>query len=337
MTSLWSSDIHLNEVPRDRYRWDILPWLDDTATELKADFIGLAGDTTDAKDRHPASLVNRLTDFFASSPNRWVVLAGNHDMISADTPFFRYLRHLDNVTFVYKPKITKLPVDGTTLQDVLFLPATKEWQTLWQPFLEYHYDYIFMHGTFAGTQTETGFELPGIPVDYVPPDSYGRLYSGDVHSPGPIFERAEYIGAPYRTHFGDTYTPRVVFLGRDGANDIHPPLKSRHLVTVRGGLEPAEWVEVKEGDQVKLRVRLKRNEFPEWRKIKSETLRIADAQGWEVCGIELVEVKTTRRRLGDPPDTQPVKKTPEEIVRDYAALQKLKAPDLEYGLTFLKG
>jgi DNA repair exonuclease SbcCD nuclease subunit len=336
LTSLWSSDLHLNEVPRDSFRWDILPWLERTALNLKVDFIGLAGDTVDTKDRHPASLVNRLTDFFAKSKNQWVILPGNHDYIDPNTPFFRYLSHFPNVSWINEPTKAVLPVDDIG-RNVLLLPATKEWGRLWPKHLEQAYEYIFMHGTFAGTKSETGFELPGIPVEFFGSASFDYLYSGDIHTPGKISDGMYYIGAPYRVHFGDTYNPRVLHIGQSTTKDLVPPLKSRHVAVVRKAEDLVKFGEIEPEDQVKIRVRLKRSEFPEWRTIRSEIVAEAERLKWEICGVELLELTSVRRRVDGPQESESIRKGPEDYVRDYAKTQKLKQPVIDYGLKLLRG
>src|SRR5271156_1934363 len=112
MTSLWTSDIHLDGSPKNSYRWDILDWLETTALARKVDFIGINGDLTEAKDKHPASVVNRVVEFLAKSKNQWVVNTGNHDFIDPITPFFGFLRHFANVRWIRKPTVIKLPVAG---------------------------------------------------------------------------------------------------------------------------------------------------------------------------------------------------------------------------------
>lgn len=336
MTSIWSSDLHLNDVPRDSYRWEILPWLEKEATSRGVDFVGLAGDLTDAKDRHAASLVNRVADFLATSKVRWLIVTGNHDFIDPLTPFFRFLGHLPNVQWIVGPYVTQLPVDDRSCKTLL-LPATRDWETEWASHLGGVYDYIFMHGTFAGTKSENGFELPGIERTFFADTTFGRLYAGDIHTPGLIEEGMEYIGAPYRVHFGDTYTPRAIYLGKQSCN-MHPPMRSRHVVVVRGPQDLEKFEEVAEGDQVKLRVRLKRSEFPDWRKIRSEIVVGAESLGWEICGIELLAMSPVRRRLQEgPQENQQLRKTPGEHLREYATAQKWKESVIEYGLSLLGG
>lgn len=335
MTSLWSSDLHLNEVSRDQYRWEILTWLEKRALELGVDFIGLGGDTCDAKDRHPASLVNRLTDFFGKSSAHWVILVGNHDYIDPNTPFFRYLDHFENVQLIYEPTVLHLPVaDKKT--STLLLPASRDWETLWPPNFENQYDHIFMHGTFAGTTSETGFVLPGIPVEFFGQANFNQLYSGDIHTPGVIADFMEYIGSPYRVHFGDVYQPRVLHIGKSKTVDLFPEMKSRHVALVRGPEDLENFEEVRPNDQVKIRVRLKRAELPEWRKIRAMVLAEAEHLEWEVCGIELLEVTTTRHRPGETLSDN-TRKSPEGYLRDYAEKQKWSKPIIDFGMTLLKG
>ncbi len=94
--------------------------------------------------------------------------------------------------------------------------------------------------------------------------------------------------------------------------------------------------EVQEGDQVKIRVRLKRSEFPEYRKIRSEILAEAEGTcGWQVCGIELLEMTTVRRRLDEPQVQDELAKTPEQYIRDYATAQKWREAEIKFGLKLL--
>src|SRR5579859_846583 len=225
MTSLWTSDIHLDGSPKNQYRFDILPWLENTALAKRVDFVGINGDLTEAKDKHPATLVNKIVEFFARSKNQWVLNTGNHDMISPDCPFFGFMNNLENVRWIRKPTSLKLPVAADYTQ-TLILPATKEWDTLWPPFFEGNksYPYIFVHATFDGTMTETGIRLSGIPTKLFPKKQYGRILAGDIHMPGEIADRIDYIGAPHRVYFGDTFTPRVLWISKAEIFDMYPGL-----------------------------------------------------------------------------------------------------------------
>lgn len=337
MSSVWASDLHLNDTQRDQYRWDLLPWLDELAFEKRVDFVGLAGDLTDAKDRHPASLVNRIGDFFAKSKNEWIIVAGNHDYISPDNPFFRFLDHFPNVTWVTNPWGEGIPVDSAR-RKTLFLPATRGWELVWGPYLNEKWEYIFCHGTFEGTTAENGFLLPGgIPRKPLL-DTGAMIFSGDIHTPQVLEERLEYIGCPYRVHFGDAFSPRVIYFARE-IEDIIPPMVSRHVVTIGRAEDLEKFPEVREGDQVKLRVRLRRAEFPNWRGLRSEIVAAAEALGWQVCGVELSERPSVRLKLSEPQETAPdqVRKEPEQYLRDYAAAQKWDATATEFGLTLLRG
>ena len=341
MSAILTSDLHLNSRSKDAYRWQILPWLDEKAHRRSVDLIIVTGDLTDDKDRHAGSLVNRIVEFLHNSKNQWVFVSGNHDYFDPNSPFFGFLNCLENVRWITKPRIMKLAVEDDYTR-CLLLPATKEWATEWPQFFEVQentYDYIFMHGTFEGTLSETGYALPGIPLSFFDPKRYGRIFAGDVHVPGKIGDRIESIGSPYRVRFGDTYTPRVINISDKGEQvDLHPNIPSRHVLNIRRPEDFDKFEEVCEGDQIKIRVRMKLADMIDWRNTRKEFQVAAERRGWFVHGIEPIAAPV-RRRLEDKPEegSRPNYKSPEDHVRDYVGRMKLGQPDLDFGLRLLQG
>jgi 3',5'-cyclic AMP phosphodiesterase CpdA len=338
MTSLVTADIHLDDVPKNQYRWGILPWLESEGNKREVDLIFVVGDVTDAKDRHSSRTVNRLFEFLANSANQWIFVQGNHDFYDPEWPFFGFLDHLENVRWIREPKIMNLPV-GKVYTKTLLLPATKEWETVWPPFLDKgKFPYVFLHGTFEGTLSETGYPLPGISKDFFDLDCVGRVYAGDVHVPGAVIPRIESLGSPHRVRFGDSYKPRVVYIGQNSIADLYPNMMMRHVVIVRNPDDLSKYPEVEPGDQVKIRVKIKRSEFPEWVKIRSTIGNAATALGWEVHGIELLELAPARRRLEEPGvESDTSHKTAREYLLDFATAQNLKKSVIDTGLRLLAG
>lgn len=341
MTALVTADVHLNDLPRDSYRWDILPWLEHEGFRLKVDIIIVVGDVTDAKDRHSAKLVNRLHDFLRKSANQWIFVTGNHDFIDPGCPFFGFLDSLDNVRWIREPIVLELPVAADYTRTLL-LPASKDWEAVWPAFIKRHnYPYIFLHGTFEGTLSETGFPLPGMPIDLFDPHRFGRIYAGDIHVPGNVAPRIESIGSPHRVRFGDKYRPRVVYIDKRQIVNLYPDTLMRHTIEIRRIADLKKFTE--EGpdeiiarDQVKIRVKIKRSEFPEWRNIRNDIQEAAEALGWEVAGVELLAFAAARQRLDE---DEPVGaangshyKSPRDYIVAHAAKHDLKGPALDVGL-----
>src|SRR5277367_5080261 len=99
MSVLITSDIHLTDNPRDKYRWNLLPWLGEQAKKYQVDKIFILGDLTDSKDRHSASLVNAFVTSIIKLASECpvILLKGNHDYIDENTPFFMFTNSLPNV------------------------------------------------------------------------------------------------------------------------------------------------------------------------------------------------------------------------------------------------
>jgi DNA repair exonuclease SbcCD nuclease subunit len=336
MTSIWTSDIHLDASTKNEYRFDILPWLESTALAKRVDFVGINGDLTEAKDKHPSTLVNRIVEFFARSKNQWVINVGNHDFYNPECPFFGFLRNFENIRIIQKPTAIKLPVAADYTR-TLILPSTKNWQELWSPYFEngLSYPYVFVHATFDGTTAETGFKLSGVPIKWFPRNQYGRVYAGDIHMPGPISKRMEYIGSPHRVYFGDTFDPRVIWISKKEIFDIYPGLTSRHVVVIRKVGDLKRYEEIRAGDQVKIRVRLRRSDFPEWVRIRKEIAEEAASLGWVSHGIEIKEL-IQREKLSEEVLAQAAKYMPPKArMLAYADTKGLSEAETKFGISLL--
>ena len=97
MSALITGDLHFSTNPQDEYRWGIFDWLCTKAEELQVQDLILLGDYTGPKDNHPAALVNRLTNEILNAASRFktvTMIAGNHDYVNPEIPFFMFLEHL---------------------------------------------------------------------------------------------------------------------------------------------------------------------------------------------------------------------------------------------------
>ena len=328
MTFLITSDTHFTATPRDEYRWGLFPWLRKMAKKHDAGDIIFCGDLTDAKDRHPSTLVNRLVeelDTLASNGISVWLLKGNHDYVDADNPFFDFLSKVPHIKFITKP--TEITIQE---ERFLFLPSTRDYDADWAG-LDVDAEYIFCHQTFDGSVAENGMELRGIPPGVFKSFS-GKVISGDIHVPQDINKQIKHVGSPYRIHFGDTFTPRVLLLKDGRFTDLHFPCISREVIVVRSA-EALDKYEFPEGTQVKIRVKLKRAEYPEWTNIRKQAAEVASRKGWQLCGLELVELTT---RVRDREIEVEETRTPETIVREYGKDRKLDKDMVEAGVDFLK-
>lgn len=332
MTALLTGDLHKTDNPRDEYRWELFPWLREQIEKYKVSNLFLLGDLTDAKDRHSATLVNRFADEIAKTSQLCSVdvIPGNHDSIDRACPFFEFLDHIPRVRFHLKKAFVDTPAGS-----FLLLPNTKNYKEEWDDVSDWfsRCKYILTHQTYDGAKAENGQELSGIPPSFFKAFK-GEVYSGDVHVPQRISKNIEHVGAPYRIHFGDSFSPRVLLVRKSGAESLATPFKKRELCVLRD-LRDMQKASYAVGSQIKARVLLKRSEYPEWPKLRKQIAKLASDRGWELCVIELAALKSQTREI-DADDETESSSTPEDILRLYAETKKLPKEIRAIGSDILK-
>lgn len=321
MTALLTSDVHMTASARDSYRWGLFDWLLEQAVKLKVHVLIINGDLTDAKDRHPASLADRLVRALAALGQvcQVVVLKGNHDYIDPLTPFFGFVELLPGVVFATEPVALDCRMADREVP-VLFLPSTANPEEDWAhlTFLS-DYDYIFCHQTFSGAVRDNGTKSEeGASVSLF--DGFtGKVYSGDIHVPQRV-GLVEYIGSPYRIDFGDSYTPRVIHIDAAGrTHNLHFPCPQKHLVEVSAENDVVHTMDGRvpnRGDQIKVRVTLKRADVVRWPEVRKNIQAHAEEHGYELFGPEL---RIAPEASVKAPGNAPQRRGWAEIVKDYAA------------------
>ncbi len=319
---LVSADWHLNDNPRDSYRHEWQKQLRDLIADHNVHTLVFLGDLTDEKDNHSAALVNGIVNHLTklhevlatcpvcggggfSSPGtgygdvcsecggqrknkrpQIFIMKGNHDYVNPECPFFKFTSALPDVTWINTPCIRK--IDGTRF---LFLPHTHNYQVDWAEIDFAKADMILAHNTFAGTVSESGQQLGGIPTTIFPKDV--PVISGDIHMPQDV-GCVTYVGSPYTVDFGDSFKPRVLLLDSDGTTKSIPctgPQK-RLVVATDAGNAISKLNAVK-GDIVKLRVALNPADKDQWPTIKRELFERATEMGVRLHAIEAIVDKPT--------------------------------------------
>jgi hypothetical protein len=278
MQKLICTDLHLTARPQDEYRWGIFPWLRKRATDSRAEAAFILGDLTEEKDKHPASLVNRLTREVRKLAKilEVFILKGNHDYKDPRHPFFGFLSYIPNVHFISKPAVIK---------NCLFLPHTRTPERDWVDLAPQSYEAVFVHQTFSGARAENGTKLDGLPVSM-----FKRfrcpIYSGDLHVPqevGPV----TYVGAPYHVRFGDGFTPRCLLVSGKKERDLHFKTLRKFKLTVRGPKRILKSKLIHEGDQVKIVIRLRREDMVLWQEKKAAVLKACQKRGLDVHDVDI--------------------------------------------------
>ena len=154
-------------------------------------------------------------------------------------------------------------------------------------------------------------------------------------SPKFVSKNIEYIGSPYRTRFGDTFDGRLIGLYADGTTwQLKFPGITKHLIEIRN-LEDLQKEEAfDEGDQVKVRVKLKRSEYALWPELRRSIKNLAVERGWELYGPDLVAFPTSPSASSAIASASIVE--PSAIFEAYGMKHKLTAETLNFGLSILK-
>jgi len=324
MTALVTADLHFTTNPHDEHRWGLLDWLCDNSKDV--DELLLLGDYTGPKDNHPAALVNRLKegiDKLAEHFGMVFMLYGNHDGLTADQPFWKFINQIKpNVYFINSPTYLELSIGKS-----LFVPAGTDWSKLNRINV---IEWIFTHATFEGSISETGFRLSGVPLEHV--ERLGvPVISGDIHKPQRIGQYVEYVGAPYHIRFGDQYLPRILRIGNGGdRSDLRypSPLKLVYDIT---SLADFKQLPINHNHQTKIRVHLDRGNLTEWPLIRDEIHQRSREAGWSNVRPELVLKPEGTAALQVASD----RKSPEQLVEDYATRHNASDRHIEVGKSLL--
>lgn len=342
LPALLTSDLHFVADPACEYRFALFPWLHRICKEERIKTLCILGDLVDRKDNHPAVLVNRIADAFewlhADTGVEIVIMTGNHDWLKEGEEFFKFLRHIDGVSYVTEPwehPDTQGPL-------AMFLPFSKHPMEAWKNLTSLEmYEYVFMHQTVAGSVASNGQHMPGEELPDIF-DGVNQIYSGDIHVPQvvqtPERIRVEYVGSPYHVHFGDNFTPRVVLLENNGNPvDLHVPdmprritVRARTLKELGAALKPT-----RSGDQVKIRLELTPEDRHAWSQLRRDALDMARWIGLQPHGIELVAIGGDGRRITHDRAQRLTRIDPEEALSRYVEDEELGGDALQIGMELL--
>jgi DNA repair exonuclease SbcCD nuclease subunit len=310
MSKLFFSDPHWTDNPLESYRFDFVDWLIPFFIPNNISQIYILGDLTEKKDRHSEWLINKIESIIYALSNyaEVFIITGNHDCISKST--FKFLGKYNNVNFYDEPEVD-------TDEDILFLPYTKTPTKDWEDFRNHWTDFkfILMHQTVDGSYTHNGYilssDLKSSYFDYAPGVT---IFSGDIHTPQKI-GNVEYIGSPYPVYFGDEQKGRVVIIRDDGTReDLAFPTIKRHMLNV-SSLEELKGVEIRENDQVKIRVILTQDSLHTYLNIKDDISTYIDEIGAKLVTIELTTMTSiTSGEIAKIEDTKSIKDYVEKMV-----------------------
>ena len=282
-------DLHLTDRPSDSYRFKIFNWI--AKQQKKYDVTGtyLLGDLTDQKDRHSATLVNKIVSGLVSLQPPVFIVRGNHDYkADQSNPFFDFLNHIDGLTFATEPMVVQ--------QSVALIPhyrSQDEFDAAIRGTAGHGPSCYLVHQTFEGAIAESGVRLNGLsasPIESLKPRL--GVYAGDVHRPQ-TQGIVTYVGCPYQVRFGDAFNPRALLLGIQGGKtkELYFDAPFKWSLCVRNASNLFNNPDLAANDQVKITIQLAREETVEWKQIKQGVLDACKELKLEVHGVKM-EVKT---------------------------------------------
>lgn len=297
--TLFISDLHLDDDPRNIYRWKIFPWVienifDVTTSKVKGSVptsIIIAGDLTNEKDNHSSQLVNSAVTGICS----WLkyveqiyILMGNHDGIDYNCPFFKFLGAIPGIKYINSP--TEIP-NGSP-HHFLFLPHTKDPVLDWSG-IDFSGKIAVGHVTVDGAFAESGQMLPSS-VESKIFDNAAVAYSGDIHKPQ-VVGNLRYIGCPYNVRYGDNFEGRVLTLDLDSLDEqvFNTGFLRRLSLTTSSAEDLAVRIDllkqaenIKEA-QVKVKLLLDYSNMGQMHSIVKDVKDIVKKAGFELRGLEI--------------------------------------------------
>lgn len=294
-----TADWHLTDAPLDEYRWGVFAQVEKLAARYPDAEVFMLGDLCDRKDRHAASLVNRVVRSFiglgdalseSGDPRGIHILPGNHDMPVRGRSFWSFLSELQPVAFYDDPY--------EFAPGHMLLPWTANPREAWRDFDLGRMRSVFMHQPQDGAVGENGQKL-SIATSYLF-SRRTKVYSGDIHTPqqvGPV----TYVGAPHAIKFGDDYQPRMLVLNPDFSICEAVAIRSPQKVILRarntGELETqAEELALTNNDMVRIRYALALEQAAEWDRLKECVLAWGNDRKLTIVSVEAEVVGAAQTR-----------------------------------------
>lgn len=326
MKSFIISDLHLTDDPKEDYRWAVFPWALEQIKQRQCTDLFILGDFLHKKDRHPATLVNRLvTELITISQHVPIkLLKGNHDYLDPNSPFLQFVQHIPNIQWINDPTFISL----TLAFDTLWLPHSRNPMKDWESILtKKSVQLVFMHQSVIGARTSSDFEINNaLDLAWLEAKVRCPIISGDIHVPQQI-RSLTYVGTQHPVAYGDDYEYRALLL------EVGKPLKlisiphagmKRHSLTITTVEELKDLLTANQlhaKDQVKLKIQLSEDNLSQWQEIKNEVRIWCDQNEIHIadCKLEKTDSQMT---------TTPDMKTTFKSLNPKAALERF----LENGL-----
>lgn len=283
MKILIASDFHLDDNPLNEYRWSIFPWLYEQIDKYEIEHVFILGDLTEKKDGHDAKLVNRLVDglMMLTKLANVDIVSGNHDSVDRMKPYFMFLNYLLDLTYHYEPSIFEVEKEKW-----LILPYSDNPVEEWKKFGSFEgHDKLFIHQDIVGAKTSNYYKMEkGLDRNCF--RKARQVFSGHIHVPQEI-GNIVYVGAPYPVDFGDDYEGRILIVDGDKVTQLKYESIQKIMLDIYS-MDELRKVKVREDDQVKVRLHLRRVDIPDVERYKTQIRDWCVLNEVVLCSLELV-------------------------------------------------
>jgi hypothetical protein len=318
---LLCTDLHLDDQEANEYRWHVIDRIVQATAQYDIATVFALGDAWDRKDRHSAALVNRTVEACKQITARapLVILQGNHDRPMHEPAFWQFLNEIDGIHYITTPSMWG---NGT----LLLLPFTPTPKTDWAHLKLSQFQAIMMHATVTGAVVENGTVMTNDNFPILP--RVAKIYSGDIHVPQQI-RNITYVGAPHPIRYGDSYQGRMLLLNEAYDIALQIPLDGpKKLMLTISSIDELAQVQVRPGDQVKLRFNLGGDNIDGWGRTEAAIAQWARERSITIASTEVL-VDSVRRDID-------ADQTPEKVLSDFAASERLSEDLLRIGLELLR-
>ena len=324
---LLAADLHLTDNPVEEYRWKFFEHLIDTITKNSISHVYLLGDVWDRKDRHAGRLLNRFVEAIHTVKEKTgslvSILAGNHDSPLEGVHYWQFLNKYDGIHYITQPEFH--------YNEVLILPFSSNPIRDWKDLPLENAQAFLMHQPVQGAFVDEYRKLEKAPP--LPPLPNRPIFSGDIHNPQ-VLNNIVYIGVPHPVHFNEDWKHRVILIKNQQYKkyqEIFLPSIRRAILDITSASELDS--SFKEGDQVRIRIKLDGKNLSSWPVEQQAVLDWAKEKGVYVASLEASiqgdSVKTDEKEVIEIMN-------PEQVLKQYGAQEKLSEDVIEMGLSFLR-
>jgi predicted phosphodiesterase len=329
MKLLLVADLHLTDKIEDEYRWSIFPFIKKIYDKNKVDIIVILGDITEEKNNHSSILTNRIYNEIQELD--WcIILKGNHDYINEKEPFFKFLGNCDE-----QDRINYISeIDSYSYDNFLFLPHSRNPVEEWKNIDFNKYKYIFMHQPIIGSIGMNGFNIKsGLPSDYFK-NYKGKIYSGDIHK-----RQGVYVGSPYPINFGDSNDGGVTILDTESGKEEFISFISIKKLSIDLNFYDnylrLQDFNLKENDQIKIRVHLEQQDIFNYENIKKELQNYCKKNKIILKSIEMKKIINENKQQKEEKIIKDLNNE-NEILKNFSSKENIDSAIIEGGESLIK-